>query len=226
MEFPHLGENCSEKSCNKLDFLPMKCDSCKKIFCQDHFKYEKHSCEEGNKHNVQVPVCPLCGAPVPGHRGEAPDVAVSLHLDNDCQTDIAKQRRNKIYSNKCSHKGCKGKEMVALICPECALNFCLKHRHAVDHNCEGKLGMKRRMAAKAAEDRVKSKTQDSQKRPTPQQSGASSTDFFPQIQGQMSEDEALARALSLSMQETTVNPQPSRPRVGGGDSDISKCNVS
>ncbi|GFR12790.1 hypothetical protein TNCT_602391, partial [Trichonephila clavata] len=36
MEFPHLGNHCYEKSCNRLDFLPMKCDACSNLFCYEH----------------------------------------------------------------------------------------------------------------------------------------------------------------------------------------------
>lgn len=62
----------------------------------DHFQYVRHSCEVGVLKDVQVPVCPLCAAPVPGRRGDPPDIVVSAHIDNDCQTDAAKQRRNKV----------------------------------------------------------------------------------------------------------------------------------
>lgn len=31
MEFPDLGRHCSEESCYQLDFLPFKCDGCKKV---------------------------------------------------------------------------------------------------------------------------------------------------------------------------------------------------
>lgn len=37
--------------------------------------------------------------------------------------------------------------MVPLVCGECALNFCLRHRHASDHACDGKLAAKKRAAA-------------------------------------------------------------------------------
>nr|XP_023510860.1 AN1-type zinc finger protein 2A isoform X3 [Equus caballus] len=44
MEFPDLGKHCSEKTCNQLDFLPLKCDACKQDFCKDHFTYTAHKC--------------------------------------------------------------------------------------------------------------------------------------------------------------------------------------
>ncbi len=59
----------------------------------------------------QVPVCPLCNKPIPVKPGLAPDVEVGRHIDTDCQSDPAKERRGKVYSNKCSKKGCKTKEV-------------------------------------------------------------------------------------------------------------------
>lgn len=38
-------------------------------------------------------MCPLCSKPVPWKRGEAPDIAVGDHIDRDCQSDPAKQKR-------------------------------------------------------------------------------------------------------------------------------------
>lgn len=182
MELPHLGSNCSENTCNKLDFLPMKCDVCQKIFCNDHFKYENHDCPLSYKKNVQVPVCPLCNTPIPGIRGQPPDIAVGAHIDSDCQSDPAKTRR-KVFTNRCSMKGCKTKEIVPVLCGECSLNFCLKHRHFTDHKCEGKAASLRRNIKNAALSRV------------PQRNGILA------VQGSMDEDEALARALALSMQD-------------------------
>lgn len=39
--------------------------------------------------------------------------------------------------NRCSVKGCKQKEVVPVICDQCKLNHCLKHRHPTDHSCKG-----------------------------------------------------------------------------------------
>ncbi|KAL5011876.1 hypothetical protein ScPMuIL_010427 [Solemya velum] len=136
MEFPSLGQQCFENTCKQLDFLPMKCDACSNIFCSDHIQYTSHSCPDSYKKDNQVPVCPLCNKPIPVKKGELPDVVVGRHIDSDCQSDPAKERR-KIYTNKCSHKGCKQKELVPVKCSKCHKNYCLKHRHEEDHNCQG-----------------------------------------------------------------------------------------
>lgn len=41
----------------------------------------------------QVPVCPLCNNPIPVKKGEMPDVVVGQHIDRDCQSDPARNRR-------------------------------------------------------------------------------------------------------------------------------------
>uniref|UniRef100_G3PLV6 Zinc finger, AN1-type domain 2A n=1 Tax=Gasterosteus aculeatus aculeatus TaxID=481459 RepID=G3PLV6_GASAC len=128
MEFPDLGEHCSENTCKRLDFLPMRCDACEEIFCKDHITYL-------NREDVQVPVCPLCNIPIPIKRGEMPDIKVGEHIDRDCKSDPA-QRKRKIFTNKCSKGGCKQKEMIRVTCDQCHLNYCLKHRHPLDHDCK------------------------------------------------------------------------------------------
>lgn len=208
----------------------MKCGGCKEVFCSDHFAFAKHECPEPDTRDVQVPVCPLCSAPVPGRRGEPPDVAVGAHIDNQCTSDPAKERRNKVFTNRCSFKGCKTKEMVPLVCSECALNFCLRHRHTTDHACEGKLAAKRRQAANAAMNRMKAADIRIIQNSTPTVAPVTA---FSEVQGNMSEDEALAHALALSMQEQTGSLHArdtalaralARTRVGGEQN--SRCSVS
>lgn len=126
----------------------------------DHMSYAQHSCPSAHKKDVQVPICPLCGSPVPTPRNQPPDIAVSDHIDRDCQSDPAKAKRKvsifrflslliietiyrnldifQVNANKCSLSGCKVKEMIPVICPECKLNYCLRHRFPADHKCQGK----------------------------------------------------------------------------------------
>nr|XP_049601760.1 AN1-type zinc finger protein 2A isoform X3 [Syngnathus scovelli] len=87
------------------------------------------------KQDIQVPVCPLCNIPIPIKRGEMPDIKVGEHIDRDCKSDPA-QRKRKIFTNKCSKGGCKQKEMMRVTCDQCHLNYCLKHRHPLDHDCK------------------------------------------------------------------------------------------
>uniref|UniRef100_F6Y2C2 Zinc finger AN1-type containing 2A n=1 Tax=Equus caballus TaxID=9796 RepID=F6Y2C2_HORSE len=95
MEFPDLGKHCSEKTCNQLDFLPLKCDACKQDFCKDHFTYTAHKCPYAFKKDVQVPVCPLCNNPIPIKKGEIPDVVVGEHIDRDCKSHPGRREKEK-----------------------------------------------------------------------------------------------------------------------------------
>lgn len=184
MEFPYLGEHCSEQSCNRLDFLPLKCDACQGIFCTDHISYVGHSCPSAYKKDVQVPVCPMCNAPVPSKRGDPPDLAVGLHIDNDCRS----KNRRKVFSNKCSSKGCKTKEIVPVNCSDCGQNYCLKHRHPTDHSCLGK------------EESLRQKRLSALNK-TAQNNSGNNSNSLRNLQSSISEDEALARAMQASIQD-------------------------
>ena len=129
-----IGTHCYRKDCNALDFLPIKCDGCEKVFCENHMRYDQHSCPNSHQKNVQVPVCPLCNSPVPVSFGESPDVKVSRHIDNDCRSDPALARRSQL--NRCVAKGCKKRDLTSIKCPECKMTVCIKHRLSEDHDCK------------------------------------------------------------------------------------------
>ena len=44
MEFPELGQQCYVKSCQQIDFLPIKCSRCQGTFCKDHSSLDGHAC--------------------------------------------------------------------------------------------------------------------------------------------------------------------------------------
>lgn len=212
MELPHIGDQCSDKTCRQLDFLPVKCDGCKQSFCGQHWTYEGHNCPSPRLKDVQVPVCPLCDKPVPSKPGALPDEAVSRHLDRDCKNH-PDQKKNP----RCSKTKCKTRELIRVDCNQCGLNFCLKHRHPQDHECSGKTSNSLSASGRAA------MTRQQQQQPKPQQN--SITKYFSrqsqpspstvttpnprQLQGNLSEDEALARALQASLTENTGNPSGS-----------------
>lgn len=199
----------------------MKCDACNQVFCKDHIHYAEHQCATGFQKDVQVPVCPLCNKPVPVNRGELPDIKVGEHIDNDCQSDPAKAKR-KIYTNKCSMKGCKQKELVRVSCDQCHSTYCLKHRHQQDHNCKPSEGGARppsaiAKAGAAAMARFQKLNIGSSSSSGQGYSKLSSKSPPPPsaVQGMMSEDEAYARAVQLSLQQepqTTTTSTTSSPQ--------------
>ncbi|XP_043381755.1 AN1-type zinc finger protein 2B isoform X2 [Chelonia mydas] len=225
MEFPDLGAHCSEPTCKRLDFLPLKCDACEQIFCTDHITYTQHQCTSAYKKDVQVPVCPLCNIPIPVKKGEMPDAVVGEHIDRDCKSDPA-QRKRKIFTNKCLKPGCKQREMMKVICDQCHGNFCLKHRHPLDHDCNG-VGRPLSRAGHAAVARAQASSSMAAgtssrgasrpatrpaagpPAPAPSRGGvmvrlppSSTSPPAVALQNGLSEDEALQRALEMSLAES------------------------
>uniref|UniRef100_A0A6G1SHY4 AN1-type zinc finger protein 2B n=1 Tax=Aceria tosichella TaxID=561515 RepID=A0A6G1SHY4_9ACAR len=141
MELPHIGQNCALKECNRLDFLPVKCDACSSVFCLEHYRYERHNCDKAKNKDFQVPVCPLCMEPVVAKRDQLPDIAVSEHIDKFCKenemlkTNLRAKKKTDLQA--CSHKSCRQKDVIYLECGDCKSKFCIKHRHPTDHCCPG-----------------------------------------------------------------------------------------
>ena len=190
----------------------MKCDACQAILCRDHFAYDKHSCEKAYQKDNQVPVCPLCNQPVPSKRGQLPDIAVGEHIDKDCQDDRAGQARKKSDPNRCRRKGCKQRNLVPVLCSDCNLNFCLRHRHPPDHDCNPKEAripktVSSNTASKTERNNIGHRITNFLRQPT--SATASNSSHIRGVQGNMSEDEALARAL----QESLNNTSPGAPIV-------------
>jgi len=222
-----MGQHCAETTCRKLDYLPMKCDACVKLFCSDHLMYDDHNCDSKYKKDVQVPVCPLCNAPVPIQRGAVPDLAVSNHIDQACK----ESQKEKVYTNRCNKPKCKKKELIKCICDSCHLNFCLAHRHPTDHQCSrtrstaaGNNSSKAAAAAMARAETQSTQTRITnffsgpfrtteavsapRERPRPTAANAARAVAMP---SGMSEDEALAAALAASMADVPATPaQPTR----------------
>ncbi|VDN16298.1 unnamed protein product [Dibothriocephalus latus] len=72
-----------------VDFLPVRCSGCNKVFCKDHYCYDCHSCPAIGSIERQVPICPLCGVPVPTGPHESADIKVGQHIDTACQSKPA-----------------------------------------------------------------------------------------------------------------------------------------
>lgn len=132
MEFPNLGTHCSESSCNRLDFLPIKCDGCSKMFCSEHMTYGSHKCPTPKRWDKRVQICPICSLAVPYKSDDSPDEAVNDHIEKLCESNRHEVKR---IFHECSFYGCKIKEAVSIICEMCSLNFCVVHRHPLDHMC-------------------------------------------------------------------------------------------
>nr|CAD7256301.1 unnamed protein product [Timema shepardi] len=60
---------------------------------KEHMVYSCHNCPSACQKDVQVPLCPLCNAPVLVGPGEQPDKVVREHIEQDCQAISAIDRR-------------------------------------------------------------------------------------------------------------------------------------
>lgn len=71
MEFPETGEECAEKLCKQLDFLPFTCPRCSLIFCKQHLQPDSHHCAKYHdnyvveKTKTKTHKCDLCETRTP-----------------------------------------------------------------------------------------------------------------------------------------------------------------
>lgn len=110
-----IGSHCQLLYCNRLDFLPFKCESCHGIFCLDHRSETAHQCPKSGdwaarrrKDNVNTP---SLGAGKPMREIERP-CAVST-----CRTIIGTSLSTSVH------------------CMTCNRYYCLKHRMKEEHEC-------------------------------------------------------------------------------------------
>jgi hypothetical protein len=108
-EVESLGQHCSLSECNRLDFLPVKCDHCLLLFCKDHSSLTAHNCSKQNKESSDCEKRTLTLKPTVFYRCSFGD----CHLTST-------------------------KEIVEIICDYCKLNHCMKHRLPDDHQCGAK----------------------------------------------------------------------------------------
>ncbi|XP_029411032.1 AN1-type zinc finger protein 2A isoform X2 [Nannospalax galili] len=52
------------------------------------------------------------------------------------QTPPYTGRFMQVFTHRCSKEGCRKKEMLQLACVQCRGNFCIQHRHPLDHSCQ------------------------------------------------------------------------------------------
>ncbi|KAJ0172667.1 hypothetical protein K1T71_011806 [Dendrolimus kikuchii] len=218
--FKHITSSPNYPQSNGLNFLPMKCGNCKEVFCSEHFAHLKHECPSGNTRDVQVPMCPLCGAPVPGKRDEPPDVAVGAHIDNQCTSDPATERRKKSHD-------CSLLTLGSLLAHKWSCMICMKWVYFLGILRDRDSGSLATFCNSAMARMKASQNIIQQNQPV-----AASVTAFNEVQGNMTEDEALAHALALSMQEeNSLHTRDNafaraltRQRVGGEQN--SRCTVS
>ena len=56
-------------------------------------RYADHNCPKSAGKDFQIPICPLCNTSLSRNRNQQPDVVVSEHIDQQCQSEKAILRR-------------------------------------------------------------------------------------------------------------------------------------
>ncbi|XP_041006203.1 zinc finger AN1 domain-containing stress-associated protein 12 isoform X1 [Juglans microcarpa x Juglans regia] len=132
--FPDLGQHCQHPDCHQLDFLPFKCDGCRKVFCLDHRSYKKHECPKSDHNSRKVVVCENCSMSIEttGQDGEDEKVMLERH-EKSGSCDPKKKNKPTCPVRRC-------KEILTFsntnTCKICQVKVCLKHRFPVDHACK------------------------------------------------------------------------------------------
>ncbi|XP_042502981.1 zinc finger AN1 domain-containing stress-associated protein 12 [Macadamia integrifolia] len=132
--FPDLGKHCQHEDCHQLDFLPFKCDGCRKIFCLEHRSFKSHECPKSDHKSRKVVVCKICSVSIEttGNNEEDEKVVLERHeRSGDC--DPSKKKKPKCPVRRC-------KDILTFsntnICRICQQKVCLKHRFPADHVCK------------------------------------------------------------------------------------------
>ncbi|XP_044159236.1 AN1-type zinc finger protein 2B isoform X3 [Bufo gargarizans] len=109
---------------------------------------------------------------------------------------------------------------MKVICEDCHGNFCLKHRHPLDHECKGnstpisRAGHAALLRSQASSSKAPASSSHTAAKPAsqPQRSRASVPIAHPPaaaaLQNGLSEEEALQRALEMSLAESAQNATP------------------
>ena len=129
-----VGSHCAMQGCHQLDFLPFKCDSCQKKFCEIHRQYKSHDCSGESAKDVTSLDCPICGKSIRFTRDVSADLRWEQHYSDDCSRKPAAVPKP---PEKCPAAMCRAVLGVsnAMSCSKCGVRVCISHRMPEDHAC-------------------------------------------------------------------------------------------
>ncbi|RKF59917.1 AN1-type zinc finger protein 1 [Golovinomyces cichoracearum] len=110
-----IGAHCTLNSCNRLDFLPFKCESCRNVYCLEHRSENSHNCSKAGEWAARRRKGDLSSYPlrVDKNMKETERKCASLK----CQTTIGTSLSTSVH------------------CSFCNQHYCLRHRMKDDHDC-------------------------------------------------------------------------------------------
>jgi len=126
-----IGVHCAVDGCKKLDFLPFQCSACCFVYCLDHRLPTSHNCPKWSSIDKYLPVCNICQNILEVDESNQLEI-YKKHLESKCKLHVAQPVNTKI---KCDFENCGVEELLATYCRKCHQNYCLKHRHPIDHKC-------------------------------------------------------------------------------------------
>ncbi|KAK2959415.1 putative AN1-type zinc finger protein 1 [Blattamonas nauphoetae] len=126
------GVHCGEPSCNQLDFLPHKCNSCGLLFCAHHSHPNEHHCSYtlSKIPDLRAVKCELCSQVIILEPYEDSNAALKRHSLKGCSS--AKRRSGLV---KCEYGGCSARVLVPIFCPYCNKRLCIRHHLPESHTC-------------------------------------------------------------------------------------------
>mmetsp|Transcript_27682 Transcript_27682/g.38485 ORF Transcript_27682/g.38485 Transcript_27682/m.38485 type:complete len:190 (-) Transcript_27682:136-705(-) len=136
MDLTHVGKHCALKECSQLDFLPFRCSHCSSSFCLEHRKPEDHSCSKYTPPRPPVvTICKDCNRSITANGDDSMSSLLEKHYKaGECKKFKVTKPFRCTYL-KPSGKVCRKREFDENICKHCSKNYCIKHRHAEEHEC-------------------------------------------------------------------------------------------
>jgi len=111
-----IGAHCQMKYCGFKTLLPLKCESCRKTFCENHGSETAHRCER---------------------EGERARKLTGIDTVTTASPELSRHNPTK----HCFSPGCKKPlditRMQGVNCPECRRYYCIAHRLPEKHACPG-----------------------------------------------------------------------------------------
>ena len=142
MEFENLGVHCEVSSCNQRDFLPFKCDVCKRTLCLDHRSYNSHDCTGASVKDMTSLDCPICGLSIKLTKADDPNAIWENHFALKC-SQRSQNNVTGLSPGTCFVSDCRKLlgPSDTFSCQKCHKKYCSSHRIPEEHSCRDARGL-------------------------------------------------------------------------------------
>ncbi|CAH8612494.1 unnamed protein product [Heterobilharzia americana] len=108
----NIGVHCSQEDCKQLDFLPIHCQLCDRIFCKTHSSLTAHNCPISNPAYRYHPIS----------QSHFSATVITTTTEDDA-------------GSVCDFHECNQRQLVLLACEACSRNYCISHKQKEVHRC-------------------------------------------------------------------------------------------